>query len=118
MTEPSINLLSFLSFFICMVIGAYWHYKKVSKTGRHEGTLFDYLLADNPRGTTKVGFAILLSSWTAATSGTADYINLELLFNLLINMQLHIPSINIVILAIGLGYTFDSQLNKGGNEKR
>ena len=114
MTEISVT--SFLAFFILSVVGAYWHYRKVRKTGRHDGTLIDYLLADHPQRSAYVWMALALSSWTAATSGVADFINPELVWTLLTQGKLHIPSISIMVVAVQSGYQFDSWLNKGGNE--
>lgn len=112
----SINLFSFFAFFLCMVIGAYWHYRKVRSTGRHNGSLWDYLVADHPSRSGAVAVAILAASWTASTTGTADVIDVRLMWALLSNGEMHVPSINMIVMAIGLGYAFDSKLNKGGME--
>lgn len=112
----SISILSFIAFFILSAAGAYFHYRKVRKTGRHDGTLWDYLIADHPARTGAVWLALLGSSWAAATSGVADNINPELVWALLMVGKLHIASVNIMVLAVMSGYTFDSALNKGGNE--
>lgn len=112
----SISILSFIAFFILSAAGAYFHYRKVRKTGRHDGTLWDYLIADYPARTGAVWLALLGSSWAAATSGVADNINPELVWALLMVGKLHIASVNIMVLAVMSGYTFDSALNKGGNE--
>ena len=80
----SISILSFIAFLILSAAGAYFHYRKVRKTGRHDGTLWDYLIADHPARTGAVWLALLGSSWAAATSGVADNINPELVWALLI----------------------------------
>lgn len=112
----SINLFSFAAFFLCMTIGAYWHYRKVRNTGRHNGSLWDYLVADHPSRSGSVFVAILAASWTASTTGTADVIDVRLVWALLSNGRLPVPAINMILMAIGLGYTFDSSMNKGSVE--
>lgn len=111
MTE--ISILSFLSFFVLSALGAYWHYRKMRKTGRHNGTLFDYLFADYPGKSAAVWMALLGSSWAMATTGTADFINPELVWATLLAGKLHVPSIGVAALAVQSGYAFDSMLNKG-----
>lgn len=109
----SINIFSFLSFFGFMSAGAYWHYRKVRKTGRHNGSLWDYLVTDNPQNSSVMGLSLFVASWTASTTGTADFIDPRLLWNLLLVGEIHVPSINMIIMTIGLGYAFDSKFNKG-----
>jgi hypothetical protein len=112
----SISIASFIAFLIMSTLGAYWHYRKVCKDGRHFGTLLDYLIADHPSRSGVTGIALLGVSWTAATTGTADFINPELVWSMLMLGKLHGPSIAVAIMAFGTGYLFDSQINKGGNE--
>lgn len=112
----TISILSFLSFLVLSVLGAYYHYRVVCKSGRHRGSLWDYLVADHPGRSGTVGVLLVGSSWTAATSGVADFINPELLWSLLKHGEMHIPSINMMILAVTSGYAFDSAINKGSNE--
>jgi len=114
--DSSISILSFLAFLALSVIGAYMHYRKVCKTGRHFGSLWDYLVADHPTRSMSVGIALLGSSWLAATSGVADQINPELVWSLIMQGKFHIPSVAVSYLAFQSGWQFDSQLNKGGNE--
>ena len=111
-----ISIASFLAFLLLSIIGAYWHYRKVCKAGRHMGSLWDYLVSDYPGRSISVGVALIGTSWITATSGTADFINPELVWATLTAGKLHIPSITVAYLAIQSGYTWDSQINKGGNE--
>lgn len=112
----SISITSFLAFLVISTAGAYWHYRKVRKTKRHTGTLWDYLVADHPARSGTVGLALIGTSWAAATTGTADFINPELVWAMLMLGKLHGPSINIAVMAFGTGYLFDSQINRGGDE--
>lgn len=112
----SISIVSFLSFLVCSTIGAYWHYRKLRSTGRHRGSLIDYLRSDYPRRSVSVGIALVGYSWGMATTGTADFINVELMYSMLKEGDLHIASIGVVWLAIQSGYSFDSMLNKGSEE--
>ncbi len=112
----SISILSFLSFLVFSLCGAYYHYRKVRSTGRHNGSLYDYLIADYPGRTGGVWLALIGAAWGSATSGIADNINPQLLWSLFCQGQLHIPSVNVAILAATAGYTFDSAINKGSEE--
>ncbi|MEK6849142.1 MAG: hypothetical protein AABY01_01080 [Nanoarchaeota archaeon] len=112
----SISIASFIAFLIMSTAGAWWHYRKVLKSKRHIGTLWDYLIADYPGRSGAVGIALVGASWAAATGGTADFINPELVWTMLLAGKLHIPSVTIAAMAFGTGYMFDSQLNKGGAE--
>lgn len=112
----SIGIVSFLTFFLLSMLGAYFHYRKVSASGRHVGSLYSYLITHYPGRTGAVWIALLGSAWTSATSGIADNINPQLVWNLLMDGQLHIASINIAVLAVTSGYAFDSALNKGSKE--
>lgn len=114
--EGSISILSFLAFLALSILGAYLHYRKVCKTGRHFGSLYDYLIADHPTRSMSVGLALIGSSWFAATSGTADYLNVQLIYASLMVGELHIQSVGVAYLAVQSGWSFDSQFNKGGNE--
>ena len=109
----TISIASFLSFLILSVIGAYGHYRKVCKTGRHYGSLWDYLVADHPGRSGTVGVMLVGSAWLTATSGTADFINPQLVLELLRHGELHVPSIAVAYLAVQSGYAFDSSINKG-----
>lgn len=111
MTE--INLWSFLSVFFFQVIGALAHYRKLKQTKRRRGGYFDYLFADKPGRSTAVFLALLASSWLACTSGKADLLNPEMLWELLAAGKLHIASIDAVVSAILFGYAFDSIADKG-----
>lgn len=115
--QHTTSILSFLAAFVCLTLGAFWHYRKVRKTGRHHGSLKDYLLADSPDRSSVVLVMLLLASWQAVSSGAADNINPELVWALLKVGHFHDPTINTMIALIGLGYTFDSTLNKGGDER-
>lgn len=112
----SISIASFAAFLVMSTLGAYWHFRKVRKTKRHMGTLWDYLVADHPGRSGTVGLALLGTSWTAATTGTADFINPQLVWTMLALGKLHGPSITVAVMAFGTGYLFDSQINKGGEE--
>lgn len=112
----SIDILSFVTFFILMLVGAYLHYIKLCKQGRHFGGLVDYLVADYPGRTVSVGIALLTASWAACTAGVADAINPELVWTMLMAGKIHIPSVTIAVGAVVAGAGFDSQLNKGGAE--
>jgi len=114
--QHTTSILSFAAAFICLTIGAYMHYRKVRKTGRHRGSLKDYLLAESPDRSGVVLLLLLLASWQAVSSGAADNINPELVWALLRSGHLHDPTINTLIALVGIGYTFDSTLNKGGGE--
>jgi len=112
----SISIESFASFLVLSIFGAYWHYRKVCKTGRHYGSLWDYLVADHPGRSGAVGIALVGSAWVTATTGTADFINPQLLWELLKHGELHVPSITVAYLAVQSGYAFDSTINKGSAE--
>lgn len=112
--QHTTSILSFAAAFACMTIGAYMHYREVCKSGRHRGSLKDYLLADSPDRSGIVLLLLLLASWQATSSGAADNINPELLWALLKAGHFHDPTINTLIALVGLGYTFDSKFNRGG----
>jgi len=114
--QHTTSILSFAAAFIFLTLGAYVHYRKVCKTGRHRGSLKDYLLAESPDRSGVVLLLLLLASWQAVSSGAADNINPELVWALLKAGHLHDPTINTLIALVGIGYTFDSTLNKGGGE--
>jgi len=114
--QHTTSILSFAAAFIFLTLGAYVHYRKVCKTGRHRGSLKDYLLAESPDRSGVVLLLLLLASWQAVSSGAADNINPELVWALLRSGHLHDPTINTLIALVGIGYTFDSTLNKGGGE--
>ena len=112
----SISILSFLAFFACAAAGAYVHYRKVVKTGRHALGLWAYLTSNNAKNTTKVGVAILAESWVMATTGTADFINIELMWAMMTNGNFHVASVGVAYLAYKSGYGWDSTLSKGSEE--
>jgi hypothetical protein len=112
----SIDLLSFITFFLVMLVGSYAHYRKVCKQGRHFGTLFEYVIADYPGKSASVGLVLIGASWAACTSGMADSINPELVYSMLSQGKIHIPSVTVAVFAWSAGWAFDSALNKGGAE--
>ena len=112
----TISIASFASFLALSVAGAYWHYRKVCRTGRHYGSLWDYLFADYPGRSGTVGIMLVGSAWLTATSGTADFINPLLVWELVRHGELHVPSIAVAYLAVQSGYAFDSSINKGSIE--
>ena len=109
----TISIASFASFLAFSVAGAYWHYRKMCSTGRHYGSLWDYLFSDYPGRSGTVGIMLLGSAWLTATAGTADFINPQLVWELLRHGELHVPSIAVAYLAVQSGYAFDSSINKG-----
>lgn len=112
----NISIGSFLMYFALTVLGAYRHYLVVCKSGRHMGSLWDYLVSDYPGKSMKVGVALLGYSLAMAASGTADFINPELVWETLKAGQIPLASIPLATLAIQSGYHFDSEFNKGSNE--
>lgn len=112
----SIPIVSFLSFLFFATIGAYSHYRKVCKTGRHFGSLYDYLVADHPARSGSVGLALIGASWIAATAGVSSFIDPVYVWELVSSGNLPVPSIAIAYGAWQSGWQFDSQINKGGNE--
>lgn len=112
----TISIASFLSFLTFATLGAYSHYRKVVKSGRHFGSLWDYLVADHPARSGSVGLALIGASWIAATTGVSGFIDPIYMYGLIRDGQLPIPSIAIAYGAWQSGWQFDSQINKGGNE--
>ena len=112
----TISIASFASFLAFSVAGAYWHYRKMCSTGRHYGSLWDYLFSDYPGRSGTVGIMLLGSAWLTATAGTADFINPQLVWELFRHGELHVPSIAVAYLAVQSGYAFDSSINKGSME--
>lgn len=112
----TITIVSFLSFLFCSTLGAFSHYRKVVKTGRHFGSLWDYLVADHPGRSSSVGIALVGASWVAATAGISGFIDPLYVWDLVSKGNLPIPSIAIAYGAWQSGWQFDSQINKGSNE--
>lgn len=112
----SISIVSFLAFLACSTLGAYSHYRKVCKTGRHFGSLWDYLVADHPARSGSVGLALVGASWIAATTGVSGFIDPIYVWELVSQGNLPVPSIAIAYGAWQSGWQFDSQINLGSNE--
>jgi len=112
----TISIMSFLSFLTFSTLGAYSHYRKICKAGRHKGNLLDYLIADHPARSGSVGLALIGASWIAATTGVSGFIDPVYMYELIRDGQLPIASIAIAYGAWQSGWQFDSQINKGGNE--
>jgi hypothetical protein len=109
-----INALSFATFLILSFTGAWYHWRKMKNESRVMGTFRDYLFADSPTNSLATGVMLLVAAWTAATSGTADLVNPQLIVTMLMAGKLHIASFNAVGGAFIIGYGFDSLVNKGG----
>ena len=111
-----INALSFGTFLLLSFFGAWWHWNKMRREGRVAGTFKDYLLADHPANSMATGAMLLAATWAAATSGTADLVNPQLIVTMLMAGKLHVASFNAIGSAFIIGYGFDSIINKGGNQ--
>lgn len=111
MTE--INLWSFLSVFLFQMLGALAHFRKLKTTKRVRGTYFDYLFSDDMNKSAATIIMLAGSAWFSCTSGNGDLLNPELLWNLMQNGILHVPSVNMLLAALTAGYAFDSISNKG-----
>ena len=111
-----VNVYSFLAVLFFQCVGVYVHWRKMKRGKRATGKFIDYMLADYP-GRSVATFVVLLgSAWISASSGTADNINPEVLWALLVNAKLHGASINGIIAALTAGYAIDSIANKGEKE--
>jgi hypothetical protein len=111
----AIPLTSFLTFFALQLLGAIWHYRVVCKDGRHFGGIWSYLTGEYKTTTLPVFFALLGSSVLAASTGTADFVNPELVWATLKANQLPGASLTIAYLIFQGGYQWDSNLNRGDN---
>lgn len=111
MTE--INLLSFLAVFAIQLVGASAHWLKMKRTKRVRGTWLAYLFLDDRDKSAATFIMLIGTSWFAASSGTGDLLNPELLWSYLQNGSLHITSVNAIFGALTVGYTFDSITNRG-----
>lgn len=111
-----IRIDSFLMVLAMAYLGAFVHWYKMKRATRVLGTFFDYLVADYPGRSVATGFAIVAAAWLSATSGTADLINPQLLWESLVAGVLNIQSVNGIVAAIAVGYALDSGINKGGDQ--
>lgn len=111
-----IRIDSFLMVLVMAYLGAFAHWYKMKRATRVLGSFFDYLIADYPGRSMATGLAIVAAAWLSATSGTADLINPQLLWESLIAGVLNIQSVNGIVAAIAVGYALDSGINKGGDQ--
>lgn len=114
--EQTISLSSFLTFFILQLLGALWHYRVVVRSGRHMGGIWQYLTGEYNKTTLPVIGALLGSSILAAGTGTADFVNPQLVWEMLKANQFPGASLTVAYLIFQGGYQWDSGLNKGDNE--
>ncbi|OGC95839.1 MAG: hypothetical protein A2W25_15295 [candidate division Zixibacteria bacterium RBG_16_53_22] len=113
MTE--LNLWSFLAVFGLQFLGMFMHWRKLKKQKRVGGNFVSYLFADYPGRSLTTFAALLGSAWLSSIGGVADNINPELIFTMLSQGILHVPSIGAVVASYMTGYGFDSSINKGAS---
>lgn len=108
----SINLYSFLAALVCQYVGVLWHWWNMRRNSRVHVGFFNYVLYGTKSGQGAKLFAIFGTTWFACTSGAADLINPELLWDMLKTQNsIHISSVNAILFAITTGYTADSAGN-------
>ena len=109
----TLNIASFLIFTLAGFIGMAAHFAKKKKRGELQGRFVDYLVADYPGRTLSTVAVFLGASFTAATTGMLDGLDIERALDLAQLGQLHIPTINALVGAFMLGWMLDSGINKG-----
>ena len=107
-----VNLWSFLSVFSFQLLGATAHWLKMKRTKRVRGNIIGYYFGDQQGKSVATFFLITGSAWFACTSGSGDLLNPKLMLSYLENGSLHITSVNAVLAALAVGYTFDSITGK------
>lgn len=117
-TEQTVAITSFLSFFFLQLIGVLWHYRVVVKSGRHLGSVWQYISGDYKTTTAPLILVLLGTSLFAAFTGVATYINPELVWATLMSGQLPLTSLGIAYPIIQSGYSWDSTLNAGDNDPK
>ncbi len=114
--SEQVNIWALLIVFIIQLVGAADHWKVMKKDGRVSGTLWDYFVADYPGHSVATIVMIAGSSWLAALSGAADFLRPDVLFQLIsngmIDTRIATSITGAVVTAWGVGYAFDSKINK------
>jgi len=116
--EQTVAITSFLTFFILQLLGALAHYRVVCQSGRHMTGLWAYMTGEWGKTTVPMVFALFGTSLYSAITGTADYVNPELVWAILSSGQLPLTSLGMVVPIIASGYAWDSLLNRGDNEPK
>ena len=109
----NISLLSILTVVVSQFLGVFYHWWRMKKKKRVKGSFIDYLFAESPSSTTAVFFVIITGAWFSATTGTADLINPQMIFDAFNDDSLtaaDIHAVNALVGAITTGYAADSIL--------
>lgn len=116
--QGSVSIYAVMTVFIIQLLGAVDHWRVMKRDGRVAGTVLDYFLRDYPGHSFAAIIALGGTSWLAAISGAADFLNPETLYSVMqygmINTEIAAKITGAVITSYGVGYAFDSKMNKAG----
>lgn len=110
MTEIKID--SFLMVLVFMYLGAIRHYFNVKSSRRTAVSLLTYFGFGGVRKQSVKHSAIIAATFTACGTGIGDWVNPQLIFNMLVhNHTIHIPAFMMAGAFMTAGYMADSEIN-------
>lgn len=108
--------------FLIQLVGVVDHWLVMRKAGRVKGSLWAYLFGDYPGHSFATFFMLMGSAWLMALSGGADFLGWDTLYQLISNglIDTHIASsiTGAAVAAYGIGYAFDSKINKAAESEK
>ena len=106
-----INIELAIVIFAFGLFGMYVHWRIAKRDGRAMGTFYDYLFADNTKGSGITLFAFISSIGGLFAIGSFDAVRLDATWEALTNGFIYAPMAQAIVLSVTTGYACDSMLN-------